>query len=115
VCSTPRGVTLPEDVARWVANHADNERQQVRKQRSRLRNATRMAVRVRGEETPSEPESLGDDNQEEDEDEEEGEITPLPTLCPLKPSPHLVTSSASSPSETPLDGSWGIVWPTATI
>jgi hypothetical protein len=89
VCSTPRGVTLPEDVARWVANHADNERQQVRKQRSRLRNATCMAVRVRGEETPSEPESLGDDNQEEEEDEEEGEITPSPHSLPPKALPSL--------------------------
>jgi hypothetical protein len=30
--------------------------------------------------TPSEPESLGGDNEEEDEDKEEGEVTPHPTL-----------------------------------
>jgi hypothetical protein len=30
VCSNPRGVTLLEDVVRWEANHADNERQHER-------------------------------------------------------------------------------------
>jgi hypothetical protein len=41
------------------------------------------------EETPSEPESLGDDDEEEDKDEEEGEITPSPHSPPPKdlPSP----------------------------
>jgi hypothetical protein len=66
-----RGVTLPKDVARWEANHSDNERQHARKQRNR-RSAIQTVVRMRGEETPFEPESLGDDNEKEDEDKEEG-------------------------------------------
>jgi hypothetical protein len=65
------GVTLPEDVARWEANHSDNERRHAQKQRKR-RSAIQTVVRVRGEETPSEPESSGDDNEKEDEDKEEG-------------------------------------------
>jgi hypothetical protein len=56
-CSAPRGVTLREDVVRREANHAYNERWQARKHRRRLRSAARMAVRARGKETPSEPES----------------------------------------------------------
>jgi hypothetical protein len=40
--------------------------------------ATLVSVRAWGEETTSEPESLGGDDQKEDEDEEEGEVTPLP-------------------------------------
>jgi hypothetical protein len=38
--------------------------------------------RSRGEETPSEPESSGDGNEEEAEDKEEGEITPSLTSSP---------------------------------
>jgi hypothetical protein len=38
VRSTPQGITLPKDVARWAANRADNERWQTWRQRS----ATRM-------------------------------------------------------------------------
>jgi hypothetical protein len=41
-----------------------------------------VATRVRGEETPSEPESSGGDNEEEDEDREEGQVTPLPHSPP---------------------------------
>jgi hypothetical protein len=43
-----------------------------------------MATRARGggEETPFEPESSRDDNEEEDKDEEEGEITPSPYSSP---------------------------------
>jgi hypothetical protein len=85
--STPRGFTLHEDVAWREANRANNERQQAQKQRRRLRIATRMATRARGEETLFKPESSGDDDDEEDKDEEEGEITPsthsLPHEDPL--------------------------------
>jgi hypothetical protein len=78
MCATPRrGVTLPEDVVRREANCAKNERRQAQKQRRWLRSAALMAARARGEETPFEPESLGDDDVEEDRDKEEGEITPL--------------------------------------
>jgi hypothetical protein len=37
-----------------------------------------VVVRAWGKDTPSEPESLGGDNEEEDEHEEEGEVTPHP-------------------------------------
>jgi hypothetical protein len=46
-------------------------------------------VRARGEETPSEPESLGDDDEEEDEDEEERETTPFPHYPPHEDLPSL--------------------------
>jgi hypothetical protein len=72
------GVTLPKDAARQETNHPDNKRQQALRQRRRLWSATQAAVRVRGEETPSEPDSSGYGNEEEDEDEEEGEVTPSP-------------------------------------
>jgi hypothetical protein len=81
-CNAPRGVTLPEDAARWETNRAENERQQAQRQRRRLWSATRAATRAWGEETPSEPESSGDDDEEEDEDEEEGEITHSPSPPP---------------------------------
>jgi hypothetical protein len=42
-----------------------------------------------GEETPSEPKSLGEDDAEEDEDEEEGEITPSPHSRPHEDMPLL--------------------------
>jgi hypothetical protein len=82
------GVTLPEDVARREANHANNERQRVRKQRRRLRSVARAAVRARGEETPSES---GSSRADEVEDEEEGEII----SSPPSPSP----KSLPSPSD----------------
>jgi hypothetical protein len=85
--SAPWGVTLPEDVVRREANGADNERRQAWKQRRWFRSAARMAVRARGEETPSKTESLGDDDEEEDVDEEEGEITPSPHAPPLEDLP----------------------------
>jgi hypothetical protein len=92
VRSTPRRVTLPKDAVRQEANYANNERRQARRQRRWARSAGRAAVRARGEETLSEPESSGDGDEEEDEDEEEGETTPSP---PPKTSPCLATSSAS--------------------
>jgi hypothetical protein len=61
-CNAPWGITLPQDVARREVNHADKER--------RLRSAAQMAVRARGEETLSEPESSRDE--EEDKDDEDG-------------------------------------------
>jgi hypothetical protein len=48
-----------------------------------------------GEDTPSEPESLGGDDEEEDEDEEEGEVTPLPHSSLPEDLPSLGASSAS--------------------
>jgi hypothetical protein len=81
-CNAPRGVTLPKDVVRWEANCANNERQRARKQRRQLWSATRVTARMRGEETPSEPESSGDFDVE-DEDNEEGEITPSSHSPPL--------------------------------
>jgi hypothetical protein len=82
VCiATHTGVTLPEHVARWEANRADNERQCVRKQRRQLRSAARAAARARGEETPSESWSSG-------ADEEEREII----SSPRSPSPKSLPS-----------------------
>jgi hypothetical protein len=46
-------------------------------------------VRVRGEETPSEPKSLGHGDEEGDDDEEEGEITPSPYSPPPEDLPSL--------------------------
>jgi hypothetical protein len=67
--SAPHGVTLPKDAVRWEANHVENERQQARKQR--------------WWQTPSEPESSGDGDEEVDEDEEEGQTTrSLPSSPP---------------------------------
>jgi hypothetical protein len=54
-----------------------------------------MATRARGEETPSESEFSGDD-EEADEVKEEREITSSPTLHPLKSSPRLATSFVST-------------------
>jgi hypothetical protein len=48
-----------------------------------------------GEETPSEPKSLGDGDEGEDVDEEQGEITPSPNSLPPDDLPRFVTSSAS--------------------
>jgi hypothetical protein len=52
VHSTPRGVTLLEDVVRQVADHADNERWQTLRQKRRLWSATRTDAWAQGEETP---------------------------------------------------------------
>jgi hypothetical protein len=71
VRNDPRGVTLPEDVARREANRVDNERQRAWKQRRWPWSAARAAMRVRGEEGPFESECLGADV-EAGEDEEEG-------------------------------------------
>jgi hypothetical protein len=46
-------------------------------------------MRARGEETPSESESLGDGDEEEDKNEEEGDITPSPHSPPPKDLPSL--------------------------
>jgi hypothetical protein len=47
VCvATHGGVTLPEDVVKQEANHANNKRQHAQKQRRRLRSAARTAARV---------------------------------------------------------------------
>jgi hypothetical protein len=90
VCTQhPVGVTLLEDVARREASCADNERQQVPRQRRRLWSASWVAARAHREETPSEPESSGDDDEEEDEHEEEGEITPSPHSPPPEGLPSL--------------------------
>jgi hypothetical protein len=48
-----------------------------------------MTVRASGENTPSDPESSGDEEEEEDKDEDEGEITPSPHSPPLEDLPLL--------------------------
>jgi hypothetical protein len=86
--SNPRGFTLLEDVARQEANRAMNERQRVQKQRRRHSSVAWTAAEARGEETPFESESSGDDGEEEDKDRE-GEIispaqsTPTESLLSL--------------------------------
>jgi hypothetical protein len=87
--SAPRGVTLPKDAVQQEANRVDNKRQQAWRQMRRLRSAVWAATRVRGQETPSKPESSGDVDEEEDEDEEEGEITPSLPSSPLEHLPSL--------------------------
>jgi hypothetical protein len=59
------GFTLPEDVVRWEANHTHGERLWVRRQRRLAWSATRVVMRARGEDTPSELESLRGDDEEE--------------------------------------------------
>jgi hypothetical protein len=56
-CHTPRGVILPKDVAR---------------QETKCVHSEWLWVTMRGQwdDTPSEPESSGGDNEEEDQDEE---------------------------------------------
>jgi hypothetical protein len=73
------GLTLSEDAARREVNRDYNERKQARRQRRRFQSAGQVIIKARGEESPSESESLGDDEEEEeeDEDEEEGERTSL--------------------------------------
>jgi hypothetical protein len=41
-----------------------------------------VAARVRGDETPSEPESSRGDDEEQDEDGKKGELTPPPHCLP---------------------------------
>jgi hypothetical protein len=53
-----------------------------------------VVARVRGDETPSEFESLGWDVEEEDEDGVEGEVTPPPHSPLPEDLPSLVISSA---------------------
>jgi hypothetical protein len=48
-----------------------------------------VVARVRGDDTPSEPESLGGDDKEEDEGKEEGEVTSHPHSPPLEDLPSL--------------------------
>jgi hypothetical protein len=48
-----------------------------------------VVARVRGEDTPSEPESSGGDDKDEDEDEEEREVTPPPNSLLPKDLPSL--------------------------
>jgi hypothetical protein len=83
VRSTPPVVTLLEDTMRWEANCADNEKQQTWAEKRRLWSTARTAARTRGEETPSEPESTGDNDVEEDEDKEEGGHNSLSPISPL--------------------------------
>jgi hypothetical protein len=85
----PKGVTLPEDVVRQEANIVYSEQLQARRQRRWDWSAAWAAVRLRGQETPSEPESSGGDNEEEDEGEEEGEVTPPPHSLLLEGLPSL--------------------------
>jgi hypothetical protein len=79
VCSQhPVGVTIPEDVVRRESNYAYSERLKVRRQRRHAWITARSAVMAQGEDTPSEPESSGEDDKEKDKDGEEGEVTPPP-------------------------------------
>jgi hypothetical protein len=87
-----RGVTLPKDVVRRAANYANKKRRYARRQMRRLRSATRTAVMVRGEETPSDPESSGGDEEEEEEGEE-GEIISSPYSPSPEELPRLATFS----------------------
>jgi hypothetical protein len=74
----PEGVTLPEDVVGREANLVYSKQMQAWRQRRRDWSAAWAAARARGQETPSEPESSGGDNEEDDKDGEEGEVTPPP-------------------------------------
>jgi hypothetical protein len=78
--STPRGVTLPKDVARWEANRVYNEQ---------LLERCLGGRESEGDESPSEPESSGGASDEEDEDEEEGQVTPPFHSPPPKDIPSL--------------------------
>jgi hypothetical protein len=73
-----------------------------------------MATRARGEETPSESEFSGDD-EEADEVKEEREITSSPTLHPLKSSPRLATSFVNTwGSLSAVTGQSALCWYTLT-
>jgi hypothetical protein len=84
--NAPQGVTLAGDVVSQEAKHVYSERQQARRQRRRDWGAARVVERVRGEDTSSEPESLGRDDEEQDEDGEEGGDTPSPFSAAQVPS-----------------------------
>jgi hypothetical protein len=87
--NAPQGVTLPEDVVRWEANHVYSKRLWAQRQGRWDWSAARAAARAQGEETPSRLESSGGDDEEENEDGEEGEVTPPPHSSPLKDLPSL--------------------------
>jgi hypothetical protein len=100
---------LPEDVARWETNRVYNERLRAWRHRIQDWSATQATARARGEDTPSEPESSGGDNEEEDEDGEEGEVTP----SPHSPLPQDLPSSGdifSRPTEMALSRDCVIDW-----
>jgi hypothetical protein len=64
--------------------------------------ATWAAARARGEDTRSEPESLGGDDEEEDEVGRRRKQLHLPILCLLRTFPRLVTSSADKRGSLPV-------------
>jgi hypothetical protein len=90
VCSQrlKRG-TLLEDVARWETNRAYSEWLQVQRQRRQVWIAAQTVERAQGEDTPSEPESSGEENEEEDRDGEESQVTPPPNSPPHEALPLL--------------------------
>jgi hypothetical protein len=73
--SVPWGVTFPEDAARWEVNHVLYKWLRVQRQRRQSWSAAWTTARPRGEDTPSEPESLEED---EEDEEKEGEVIPPP-------------------------------------
>jgi hypothetical protein len=72
------GVTVPEDVARWETNRVHTEWLRAWRQRRRDLSTARVVARAWGQDTDSEPESSGGDDEEGDEDGEDGEVTPPP-------------------------------------
>jgi hypothetical protein len=87
--SAPRGIALPKDVGRREANDVYSERLWAQRQRRREWSVAQVVKRARGEDTPSEPEFSGGDDEEEDEDGDEGEVTPLPHYPPSEDLPSL--------------------------
>jgi hypothetical protein len=83
------GVTLPEDTVRREASRVHSEQPRAWRQRRRAWSAAQVVARVRGDDTPSEPESLGGDDKEEDEGKEEREVTSHPHSPPLEDLPSL--------------------------
>jgi hypothetical protein len=69
-------------MVRLEANRAENERQYAQTQEERRKGAARAAAKARWEESPSELESSGDN-----EEDEEGEIISSP--CSLPPLPRI--------------------------
>jgi hypothetical protein len=47
-----QGISLPEDVVKWEANHTYNEAMSVRKERKKVCSATRWAAKEQGKDTP---------------------------------------------------------------
>jgi hypothetical protein len=74
---------------RREANHVYNERLRAQRQKRWDWSAVRVVARAWGQETPAEPECLGEDNEEKDEDGEEGEVTSPPHSPPPKDIPSL--------------------------